>query len=112
MVTARSAPIQHRALSVPIYPLLVAAYPVIFLFATNAEEQVTLAPLWVPLAAAVGGMMAILLIQYAFVRDWHLAALTTTVLGIGFFGYGHVWNAVATNLPNQLALIGAWLLAI
>jgi hypothetical protein len=109
---ARGAPIQQRALALPVYPLLVAAYPVIFLFATNAEEQVTLAPLWVPLAAAVGGTAAILLILYAFVRDWHVAALTTTVFAIGFFGYGHVWNAVSANQPNQLALIGAWLLAV
>lgn len=96
----------------PLHPLLVAAYPVIFLFATNAAEQVTLAPLWVPLAVALGTTAGVVLIQYAFVRDWHVAALSTTVLAVGFFGYGHVWNAVASGAGSQLPLIGAWLLLV
>ena len=96
----------------PLHPLLVAAYPVIFLFATNAEEQVTLAPLWVPLVAAVAGAAGVLLIQQAFVRDWQLAGLSTTVLAVGFFGSGHVWNIVGSNLANQLPLIGAWLMLV
>ena len=33
---------------------LVAAFPALFLFAENAEQQVTLAPLWAPLAAVPG----------------------------------------------------------
>ena len=35
--------------SVPWHPLAVAAIPALFLFADNAEQQVTLTPLWVPL---------------------------------------------------------------
>jgi hypothetical protein len=112
MLTARGGPIQRRGLSLPVHPLLVAAYPVIFLFATNAQEQVTLAPLWLPLAVAVGGAAVVLLVQYAVVRDWHLAALSTTVLVIGFFGYGHVWNSVGAHLPSQWPLIAVWLLIV
>ena len=41
--------------AIPVHPLLVAAYPVVFLFATNAADQVTLDPMWAPLAMAVGG---------------------------------------------------------
>ena len=40
--------------SLPIHPLLAAAYPVVFLFAANAAEQITLEPLWRPLRTAVG----------------------------------------------------------
>ena len=97
---------------VPIHPLLVAAYPVVYLFATNAAEQVTLAPLWGPLAAAVGGALVVLAVAFAVVRDWHRAALLTTVLVIGFFGYGHAWNAAAGILDSQWPLIGAWLLLV
>ena len=51
--------------ALPIHPLLAAAYPVVFLFATNAAEQVTLAPLWGPLAAAVGGALVALAVGVA-----------------------------------------------
>jgi hypothetical protein len=98
--------------SLPVHPLLAAAYPVVFLFATNAAEQVSLAPLWGPLAMAVGGAILVLGAIALIVRDWHRAALLTTVLVLGFFGYGHAWNAVAEQLDNQFPLIGAWLVAI
>ncbi len=39
--------------SAPAHSLLVAAYPVVFLFAANTADQVTLAPLWAPLALAI-----------------------------------------------------------
>jgi hypothetical protein len=98
--------------SMPIHPLLAAAYPVVFLFATNAAEQVTLAPLLGPLATAVGGAMVAFAAVAILVRDWHRAALVTTVLIIGFFGYGHAWNAVAEVLDSQWPLIGAWVIVV
>ena len=98
--------------AVPVHPLLAAAYPVVFLFASNAAEQVTLAPLWGPLAIAVGGAAAALAIAALVVRDWHRGALLATVLVIGFFGYGHAWNAAAGVLANQWPLIVAWALLI
>jgi hypothetical protein len=98
--------------ALPIHPLLVAAYPVVFLFATNAAEQVTLAPLWGPLVAAIGGGLVALAAAALLARDWHRAALVATVLVIGFFGYGHAWNAVAGTLDSQWPLIGAWALLV
>jgi len=81
---------------------------VVFLFATNATEQVTLAPLWVPLGLAVGGTAIVLLVLRLATRDWHWAALLTTVLVAGFFGYGHVWVGIGSMLGSQWPLIGAW----
>jgi hypothetical protein len=98
--------------TLPIHPLLAAAYPVVFLFATNAAEQVTLAPLWGPLAMAVGGAMVALAIAAVIARDWQRGALIATVLVIGFFGYGHAWNAAAGVLGSQWPLIGAWVLLV
>ena len=95
-----------------MHPLLLAAYPVVYLFASNAAEQITMAPLWGPLAAAVGGGMVALAIAAVVARDWHRGALIASVLVIGFFGYGHAWNAVADVLPNQWPLIGAWALLV
>jgi hypothetical protein len=98
--------------SLPIHPLLAAAYPVVFLFASNAADQVTLAPLWRPLALAVGGALIVLVAAFAVARDWHRAGLIATVLVIGFFGYGHAWNAAANVLGSQWPLIGAWVLLV
>ena len=112
MLTARRGPLHPRIRALPLHPLLVAAYPVVFLFATNASEQVTLAPLWEPLTLALAATAIVLLDMRLITRDWHRAALLTTVLVIGFFGYGHVWNAVDDRLDNQWPLIGAWTLVI
>ncbi len=45
-------------------------------------------------------------------RDWYRGALIATVLVIGFFGYGHAWNAAVGVLDNQWPLIGAWALLV
>jgi hypothetical protein len=98
--------------SLPIHPLLAAAYPVVFLFALNAAEQVTLEPLWRPLGLAVGGATVVLVTLGLLLRNWHRAALLTTVLVIGFFGYGHAWNAASSILESQWRLIVAWALLV
>lgn len=97
---------------VPIHPLLAAAYPVIFLFARNIAEQVTLAPLPLPLALAVSGAAVLLLVLGVVLRNVQRAALFTTVLVAGFFGYGHAWTAASEILDSQWPLIVAWLLAV
>jgi hypothetical protein len=94
--------------AIPIHPFLVAAYPIVFLFAANADEQVTLDPLWTPLALAVGATAVVLVALALLLRDWLRAALLTTVALVGFFGYGHAWNAASTVLSNQWPLIIAW----
>jgi hypothetical protein len=104
--------IQPGVGTLPLHPLLAAAYPVLFLFAANAAEHFSLAPLWLPLTAAVGGAAVTLAILWAVTRDPYRAGLMTTVLVIGFFGYGHVWTAVAGSLDSQWPLIGAWALLI
>lgn len=96
----------------PTHPLLAAAYPVIFLFALNIAEQVTLAPLWLPLALAVIGAGLLLLILGLLLRNGQRAALITTVLVAGFFGYGHAWTAASEVLDSQWPLIVGWLLAV
>ncbi|MGZ8474736.1 MAG: sulfatase-like hydrolase/transferase [Candidatus Limnocylindria bacterium] len=112
MLTARGGPSQRRLSELPLHPLLAAAYPVVFLFATNAAEQVTLAPLWVPLGLAVAGTAVVLLVLGLVTRDWHWAALLTTVLVAAFFGYGHAWVGFGSVLDNQWPLIAAWVLLV
>jgi len=113
MLTAQGRAGHRRRIdwsALPIHPLLAAAYPVVFLFATNAADQVTIDPMWAPLALAVGGAAVVLALTTLALREWHRAALLTTVLVAAFFGYGHAWNAAAQILDSQWPLIGAWVL--
>jgi hypothetical protein len=112
MLAARPRAGQRDLTALPLHPFLVAAYPVVFLFAANAAEQVTLAPLWAPLLTAIGGAAAVLGVLRLIIGDWHRAGLATTVLLIGFFGYGHAWNLVAAVLPSQWPLVAAWLMLV
>lgn len=98
--------------ALPLHPLLLAAYPAVFLFTLNAAEQLTLEPLWLPLLVSVGGAAAVLLAFWLLMRDVRRAALVTTVLVVGFFGYGHAWNAMADRLDSQWPVIAAWLAAV
>jgi hypothetical protein len=98
--------------TVPFHPLLAAAYPVVFLFAVNAAEQMTFGPLWLPLALAVGATLATFGVMRVIGGSWRRAGLLTTILVIGFFGYGHAWNASAALLSSQWPLVVAWLMAI
>lgn len=94
----------------PLHPLLAAAYPVLFLFAANAADQVTVAPLWLPLAEAVGAAALVWLLLALLLRDPLRAALLTTLAIVLFFGYGHAWGAADDILDSQLPLLAAWAL--
>ena len=102
----------RHLLDLPIHPLLVAAYPVVFLFAMNAAEQVTLQPLWTPLLLSVGATAVVSSVLALALRDSHRAALLTTVAVIGFFGYGHAWVAASAVLDSQWPFIVAWVLVV
>lgn len=92
----------------PLHPALVAAYPVLFLFAENAEQQVTLAPLWVPLLVCIAAGMAALLVFAGILRDWQRGALLASLLLALFFSFGHAWNLVGSALGQRWVLAIAW----
>ncbi len=108
MLTARRRAIHRDLGAIPLHPLLAAAYPVVFLFATNVADQVTLGPLWLPLLISVGAAAAVLVLLGLLTRNWLASGLVTTVLVVAFFGYGHAWNAVSDRLDSQLPLLVAW----
>ncbi|MDQ2673864.1 MAG: hypothetical protein M3Y40_04345 [Chloroflexota bacterium] len=112
MVIARGREGYSDLTTLPLHPILAAAYPVIFLFAINSEEQVGTAHLWLPLLLSVGITTGVLVVLRLVVGDWRRAGLMTTVLVVAFFGYGHAWNAVSQFIDNQWLLIIAWILAL
>jgi hypothetical protein len=97
--------------SFPVHPLLAAAYPVVFLFAANAADQVTLDPLWLPLTAAVVAAAIAFGALWALLHDRWRAGLVVTVLASLFLWYGHAWNLTGTFIGSQVLLIAAWVAA-
>jgi hypothetical protein len=95
-----------------LHPLLLAAYPVLFLFTENATDQMTLDPLWLPLAAAVGGAALLLLVGTALIRDVHRAGIAASVLVVAFFWFGHAWNLVGDWFRQPWALLVVWAIAV
>jgi len=110
MVTRAPAVGARRWWYWPWHSLLVAAFPVLFLFAQNTADQVTLEPLWTPLAVCLIGAVLLLLVCFAFRRDWARAGLMATSLLALFFTYGHVWNLLDDSfLTQQWPLIVIWI---
>jgi hypothetical protein len=75
----------------PIYPLLLAIYPVLAMLAFNVSQtrlNVGLRPLLICLAAAVAVFAILRLLLHA----WSRAALLTGLWIIWFFVYGHLYN--------------------
>lgn len=73
----------------PLHPLLLAAYPVLYLLAANINQinpAAALRPLLVSAAAAA----LLLALLRLLLRDWRKAALLTSIIVALFFTYGHV----------------------
>lgn len=96
--------------ALPLHPLLLAAFPVLFLFAENAADQLVLNPLWLPLAASVAGALIVLLLAVVVTADWIRGGLVASVLIVLFFSFGHVWYAVADVISIRAYLVIAYVL--
>ena len=73
----------------PIWALLVAAWPVLFLFAENIAE-VQLRDVVPPLGRALIAASLLLHVAALLFRDIRRGALVSGALVIAWFGYGHV----------------------
>lgn len=93
------------------YPVLFAAYPVLFLWSQNlaeAEPAEVLPPLLVTMAAAA----ALTVVLGLILRDIRKAALILTPLIVGLLGYGHATRlSRALDLPAVVQQL-AWAAAI
>ena len=72
-----------------ILPLLVAAYPIIFLYSHNVQELV-ISQLYLPIATATVGTLAAWIVISVVIKDPIKAGIITTILLICFFTYGTV----------------------
>ena len=109
---APTAPESPRATAWWLHPFLVAAFPVVYLFAANVREQLSLEPLWMPLGVVLGAAAVTLLIAVAV---GHLlgasparSSLIASLLIVLAMTYGHAWNMVGELAGSQGLLLGAW----
>jgi hypothetical protein len=108
MLTRRPSP--GRVLAhVPFHPVGLSAVPILFLFAQNQVQQVTLDPLWRPLALAVLMAAGLLVTCAAVLWDWQRGALLASLLLALFYSYGHAWNLAGSFLGDRLWLAGIYL---
>lgn len=95
-------------ISMSLHPILLAAFPVLFLFAENGEQEVTLQPLWMPLLVSMAGGLAALLILAAVFRSWQRGAVLASALVILFFSFGHAWNLVGGLFGQRWVMALLW----
>ncbi|HYI66219.1 MAG TPA: hypothetical protein VEW95_04810 [Candidatus Limnocylindrales bacterium] len=107
-----AAPVAPRAAGWWLHPMLVAAFPVVYLFATNIREQLSLEPLWTPLAIVIGMAAATLLLAVVVGRllgvDPARSALVASLLLLLALTYGHAWNLVGELAGLHRVLLIAW----
>ncbi len=75
--------------SLPIHPFLLAAYPIIFLYAQNIDLT-PLGEVVAPLIIALCTTLLLYLALYAVVRNAAKAGLLVSACALLFFSYGHV----------------------
>jgi hypothetical protein len=110
--TRPSAAGDLRAAGWWLHPFLVAAFPVLFLFAANIGEQLSLQPLWMPIALVLGVAGATLLVALGIGRLLGAgpgrAALAASLLILLALTYGHAWSLVGGVAGEHGVLLAGW----
>ncbi len=98
---------------VVFYPLLFAAFPVLFLYAHNIEHLVT-GQLWLPLGVSVAFALVLWAILTLILRSLAKGALAAAILMLLFFSYGRIYEALDNRdvfVPGHGHLLPAVLVA-
>lgn len=93
-----------RAKAPLLHPLFFAAYPILALLASNAQE-VALAQAVRPLLSALAICLLALTVFWLGLRDWRRSGVATTAFLLVFFSYGHLYSALE-RLPVEGLTIG------
>ncbi len=106
-----------------VHVLAFATFPVVFLWAQNPSDQITLATAARPLAVIWASALVLFTFLRAVLRDRWRAGFVTSLLVVVFFSFGHVRNIVDPSgtgwkdphlliLTGSLLLIGGFILAM
>lgn len=85
------------------YPLVVAAFPVIFLYAENTDKSITFAQFIVPFVAIM--LLTALLVSLVrlFIKDSVKVGLIVSMCLVAFFSYGQMYDLTA---PIKITIAG------
>lgn len=95
----------------PFHPVLLAAYPVLFLFAQNLSE-VNLAETYQPILRAGAVALAITLVAGLALRDLRRGALVASAGVVVWFAYGYIEDLARPLAPSRDVLLGACLVIL
>lgn len=74
-----------------VYPLLFAVFPILFLYAYNASET-SVNQVWLPMAISALSTLLLWMLLSVTLRSVVKAGLSTVLLLLFFFSYGHVYD--------------------
>lgn len=100
-----------RLRPIPFHPVLLAAYPVLFLFAQNLTE-VGLGETYQPILRATAVAIAIMLVVGALLRDLRRGAVVASTVVVVWFAYGYIEDLVRSLSLSRDVLLGACLVVI
>jgi hypothetical protein len=98
---------------IPLYPLLIASYPILALAARNIHE-ISVAAIWRPMLASLLLAGLICAVAELLLRDWHRTALVSSSVLLLILSYGQVYDAMLSiDIPGSpryrhLALGSVW----
>ncbi|HLO16408.1 MAG TPA: hypothetical protein VK206_16370 [Anaerolineales bacterium] len=98
--------------SIPWYPIVLSAYPVLALLAANAG-QVKLEAGWRSLLVCVGFVSLLFVLLRWLFHDWNRAAFLVTLWMVLFFSYGHIYLLLTekfSDIDFTPWLLVVWLL--
>lgn len=87
----------------PVHPVLVAAFPVLFLWQVNVRE-VEPGDVWPVLGVVVAAAVVLWVAVSAALRDVHRGALVTSIIAVAALSYGRVLGAVRPTVGLLIAL--------
>ena len=90
-----------RSIRLPLYPLLLAAYPVLHLYSENLDEGVGLSEVVPALALTLAGTAIVYMMLWAAWRSTARAAVVTCAVIVPFLLYGSTVDAVQSLWPGS-----------
>ncbi|MET0773381.1 MAG: hypothetical protein ABWZ82_09880 [Candidatus Limnocylindrales bacterium] len=95
----------------PFHPVLLAAYPVLFLFAQNLAE-VGVGETYQPILRAATVAIGITLLAGLLLRDLRRGALIASAVVVIWFAYGYIEDLARPLAPSRDVLLGACLVVL
>src|SRR5215203_3009668 len=92
-----------KLISIPWYAIVVGAYAVLSLYASNIQQTYTEVIYKPLLIVLIGSVFLLIIFRFVF-GDWHSSAITTAVFNLLFFTYGHLYEYIEDAAVLGLAI--------